>query len=294
MKKQLLLLISLITFLISCNKSNVQFFKYTHDEWSLSIDIPQSMCLTKTDNYSLQFEGNQRIVKILRAKPGDKWNLEKFANSIVGSNGSQLTLNTKNDTLIAYEISKGLSVIPAHIFSIHSIEGFSILVFTYGFSVETHINICNSITISTTKNTNDFTSYSGDYMNLDYPSNWYLNENPHTETADVYIGQNDNEFGLWLFCFKLENGYDFKGAMNELANNWRELGQVNIEYEMINGNEWCKHDIKLNIQGQEGRQISYYAYKDNVVYNIKFGNKSDLVSSNLGVIRTIMNSVEIK
>ncbi len=91
----------------------------------------------------------------------------------------------------------------------------------------------------------------------------------------------------------MEDDITFKDAMTDIANNWREVAKVNMSYQQINGEEWCKLDIRMNMQGQTGRQISFYRQKGNYIYNIKFGNNTTDVEKNLVVIDSIMTSVKI-
>ena len=82
--------------------------------------------------------------------------------------------------------------------------------------------------------------------------------------------------------------------MNNIAENWREVAKVSVSNEQINGVKWCKHDIRMNMQGQEGRQISYYSLKGCYIYNVKFGNSAVEVEKNLSLIDSIMATVTIK
>lgn len=289
--KSKILLFSVIALLISCHNNIVQMSHYNYDDWALSIDVPNSLNFTKKDNYSLQFEGNKKILKVMRTQIGEQWDLTEFANQIVGSNRSKLSLKEQNDSLIVYEISKGIINMPAHIFSVHNINGYSILVFTYGLSLDTHNLICKSIHIKKNISNREEVTYNGEYLSIKYNSDWIVDNNPKTQTADVYIGQSNKEFGLWIFRFELQEGVDYKEAMSELANNWKNFGHVNVDWVTFNDIEWCAQDIKMEIEGQECRQISYYTYKDNFVYNIKFGNKADLVGSFMSSIEKVMSSV---
>ena len=66
---------------------------------------------------------------------------------------------------------------------------------------------------------------------------------------------------------KVEFEQSFKDAMTDIANNWREVAKVNMSYQQINGEEWCKHDIRMNMQGQ-GMNINGY----NGIQNQTSGN----------------------
>ena len=58
--------------------------------------------------------------------------------------------------------------------------------------------------------------------------------------------------------------------------------------------EWCKHDIKMNIQGDKLRQISFYREVNGYIYNIKFGNEALTTQQNLATVDSIMHSVVLK
>lgn len=304
MRKKIIFLIGVIATLFSCQNQVEDMSEYSNSDKTIFCKIPVYMKLTKETTKSLLFEGNRKLVNIMwmESANGDKWDIEKFTQQMIGGNSSNLTLVEHNDTLIAYEIQKGMTTIPAHIISLHEKDGYSIMVCTMGMSMETHQSISNAIRC---KSTNHITSqekiainknitYDGEYIKLLYPEHWDIDEHPNTLTADVYIGQKNHAFGVWLFRFEIEDGITFKEGMIDVANNWREIAEVDVSYKRINGKEWCRQDIRMNMQGQENRQVSYYCQKDNYVYNVKFGNARKEVDENIATIDSIMSSIILK
>lgn len=170
----------------------------------------------------------------------------------------------------------------------------SIIVAIMGINIATHNTISNSVLDKMTVTKNKTTLYEGKYMNLYYPSNWIVDEHPKSMVADVYIGQKNYIFGMWLFRIENESGISFKKAMAEMANSYREIAKIDLTYEKINGREWCKQNIQMNVQGQNYRQISYYCQIGSHIYNVKFGNSASEIQNNLVVINSIMASINIK
>ena len=47
--------------------------------------------------------------------------------------------------------------------------------------------------------------FEGKYLDIQYPSSWSVNKSPGTYTADIYIGNSDHSFGVWIFRFEQED-----------------------------------------------------------------------------------------
>lgn len=170
----------------------------------------------------------------------------------------------------------------------------SIIVAILGINIATHNTISNSVLDRMTVTKNKTTLYEGKYMNLYYPSNWIVDEHPKSMVADVYIGQKNYTFGMWLFRIENESGISFKKAMSEMGNSYPGIAKVDLAYEKINGREWCKQNIQMNVQRQNYRQISYYCQIGSHIYNVKFGNSASEIQNNGEIINSIMASINIK
>lgn len=289
-------LIPLILFSSCQNRSgkSAEMLTYYTSDSTISCKVPSYMSLTKKDHESVLFQGNQKLVQIIKTSSPHNWDLEKFAQSLIGNKRSELTLTESNDTLIVYEIQKGIITIPAHIFSLHERNGYSIMVMTLGLNLSTHNTISNSVISKATVTKNETALYEGKYMNLYYPSDWIVDEHPKSMVADVYIGQKNYTFGMWLFRIENESGISFREAMSEMGNSYRGIAKIDLTYEKINGREWCKQNIQMNVQGQKYRQISYYCQNRNHIYNVKFGNRASDIQNNGEIINSIMASINIK
>lgn len=291
-------MLAILTFFCSCvNNSNNEIesmSEYCTNDSFLCCSIPSFLHLTKADGQSMQFEGNKKFAKVMIVSSSERSVKDVYVEQLVGNNRSKLTVVEENDTITAFEIQRGMTTIPAQIVSIYKRNGYAVLLATMGIDLDLHKTIGKTIKCNGDGKELALKSYQGEYFNLDYPSEWTLDETPGTQTADVFIGNTDHSFGLWLFRFEKEDGISFDEAMTSLAENWREVAAVSMSYETINGVEWCKHGIQMSTQGQEGRQISYYAPKGNMIYNIKFGNKAQEVEKNQTLIHDIMRSVELK
>ena len=297
MKKQLIFICTCAILFFSCHnrtKETIESMSEYHTSDNIMYcKVPASLHLTKEDSHSLQFEDGKKIVKIMITDSSNGWNLSGFAEQMVGNMRSKLTLVELNDSVIAYEIQKGITTIPAQMFSVYERNGYSVLLTTMGIDLDVHKAMGRTILCKDKDRKKANTNYQGEYLSLSYPSGWIVDEHPNTQTSDVYISQSNHAFGVWLFRFEMEDDITFKDAMTDIANNWREVAKVNMSYQQINGEEWCKLDIRMNMQGQTGRQISFYRQKGNYIYNVKFGNNTTDVEKNLVVIDSIMTSVKI-
>ena len=120
-----------------------------------------------------------------------------------------------------------------------------------------------------------------------------LVEGPELD-ADLRRGELLDRNGNPLVTNRQGNSVVFESANFPVADSERNaLIYSLIRLFEINGEEWCKLDIRMNMQGQTGRQISFYRQKGNYIYNIKFGNNTTDVEKNLVVIDSIMTSVKI-
>ena len=142
--------------------------------------------------------------------------------------------------------------------------------------------------------TGDMKIYNGKYCQIEYPRLWIVNETPRTLTADVFIGLTNSAFGVWIFRFEKGRISSFKKAMEEVATRWRQFASVEISYVRINGVDWCKQDIQMDMIGEKCRQISYYTQSGGYIYNVKFGNSKFFVDMAISTINEMMNSFIIK
>jgi len=300
MKKRIIIIMAVVAILCSClNRTNgiiEAMLEYKTADSVLYCKVPSYLNLTRTEEHSLQFEGGKKMAKVMIIPFADRWVKDDYANKMVGDFRSKMTLVENNDSITAYEIQRGMTVIPAQMVSVYKRNGYAVILATMGIDLEVHKAMGQSIRCKAkeTKNESETSNYQGEYISLNYPAIWNVNEHPNTQTADVYISQSNHAFGVWLFRFKVEDGITFKEAMKSIAKKWREVAKVNMSYEQINNVEWCKHDIRMNMQGQEGRQISYYSLKGYYIYNVKFGNNAAEIEKNQSMIDSIMATVVIK
>ena len=301
--KNSIFLIGFIMALTACHNKNVNMSEYSNSDKTITCKLPSYMRLTKESKYLIMFAGNQKIARIIWAlsENDGHWDMERSAEQMLGKNKSKLTLVEQNDSLIAYEARSGNISLPASVFSLHEISGYSVLLFTMGFTVESHLSISDSIRCKPVKKKNEFktgtTTYDGEYINLEYPSHWEIDNSLNFLTSDVYIRQPDRTFGVQLFRFEREDSTTFHDDMTQLVNSWRETSNVDMSYETINGKKWCRHDIQTNSLEMVIQQISYYCWKDCYIYNVRFTHLKDSVTDITQyntTIKEIMSSVIIK
>ena len=301
MKKSCLIIGAVAIGLYSCQNRTEKAIEsmsgyYTADS-VLYCKVPSNLSLIRTDGHSLQFEGGKKSARVMIIPIANRMVKDDFAQRMVGDFRSKMTLVEDNDSISAYEIQRGITTIPAQMVSVYNRNGYAIILATMGIDLKVHKAMGQSIRCkekSPGDKDNEHRKYQGDYLSLDYPSSWIVNEHPNTQTADVWIMQKDRAFGVWIFRFEKEDGTSFEETMTGIANNWREVAKLDMTYEQINDIKWCKHDIRMSMQGQEGRQISFYCQRGNYIYNVKFGNSSVEVGKNQVIINSIMASVELK
>lgn len=300
--KKYIFVLSPLLFISSCqNRTKTETIEsmsgyYTTDS-VLFCKVPSYLSQTRTAGLSLQFEGGNKMAKVMIIPVANRKVKDDFAQQMIGDSRSKMTLVEENDSVSAFEIQKGMATIPALMVSVYNRNGYAIILTTMGIDLKVHKAMGKSIRCKENfheDKENEYSKYQGDYLTLNYPSEWIVDDQPNTQTADIWIMRKDRAFGVWLFQFEKENGISFEETMTFIANNWREVAKVEMAYKQINGIKWCKHDIRMSMQGIEGRQISFYCLKGKHIYNVKFGNSSKEVEKNLSLIDSIMASVELK
>ena len=144
MKQKVLCITMLITIMFGCKNKDCDMIEYKNSETSLCFNVPSYMHKSKENNSSMLFEGNEKFVNFMWNKSENGWDLDKFSQKMT-KDSEDLTLVEKNDTLIVYEIQKGIATMPALIFSLQERNGYSILTTTMGISKTNHQTITNSI-----------------------------------------------------------------------------------------------------------------------------------------------------
>lgn len=143
--KKFLIYTTLIASLFACkNNNDIQMSEYTNSDQTISYKIPSYMHKTKEDNSSVLFNGNEKFVHLMWTNNENGWDLERFAQHFTNDQHG-LTLVEKNDTIIAYEIQKGVVKMPALAFSLHQRKNNSIMVMTMGIASKERQAITNSI-----------------------------------------------------------------------------------------------------------------------------------------------------
>lgn len=149
MKKIIIACIVLAFFIVSCQngrKKEIENLKecYISDS-TMYFKIPSYMYKRKEDSIAIFYEGNDRHLGIMKTKLPYKWDMYSFAQRMIGNNRRELTLVSENDSLLAYEIQKGLIHIPAATISVYKKSGYSILLYTFGLDKDLHMIIGSSI-----------------------------------------------------------------------------------------------------------------------------------------------------
>lgn len=301
MKIRIIYFITIIAILCSCQnraeKDIESMSEYYTVDSVLYCKAPSYLNLTRMEGHSLQFEGGDKVAKVMIIPIANRIVKDDFAQKMVGDFRSKMTLVEDNDSISAYEIQRGMTTIPAQMVSVYSRNGYAVILTTMGVDLKIHKAMGQSIRCKKKVHEggeNKTSRYEGQYLSLDYPSAWIVDERPNTQTADVWITQSDHAFGVWLFRFEIEAGISFEDAMTSIASNWRKVAKVDMKYEEINEVKWCKQDIRMSMQGQEGRQVSFYCLNGNYIYNVKFGNSNKEVEKNLATIDDIIASVKFK
>lgn len=290
--------ISIIATLCSCQNRTENAIEsmseYSTTDSVLICKVPSFLSLTQAEDHSLQFAGGNKMAKVMIIPVANRVVKDDLVQQMVGDFRTKMTLVEDNDSISAYEIQRGMTTIPAQMVSVYNRNGYAVILATMGIDLKVHKAMGQSIRCKEKGHEDidsEFSKYQGKYLSIEYPSEWIVDEHPNTQTADVWIMQKDHAFGVWLFRFEKEDNNSFEDAMTNIANNWREVAKVEMAYKQINDVKWCKHDIRMSMQGQVGRQISYYCQKGGYIYNVKFGNSSQAVEMNQATIELIMASV---
>lgn len=145
MKKNIILCLALLAILFSCQNGSQNLSERCTSDFTMCFKVPSYMMKTKEDAMSIQFEGNKKLVNIMKTELPDKWDMCAFAQYLIGNNRVNLTLVEQNDSLMVYEIHKGATRLSAYVFSLHERNGYSILLTTFGLNAKVHNEIGEAI-----------------------------------------------------------------------------------------------------------------------------------------------------
>lgn len=149
MKKNIILCLALVATLFSCQNGSQKEIESLSErctsDSTMCFKVPSYMMKTKEDAMSIQFEGDKKIVKIMKTELPDKWDMCSFAQYLIGNNRGNLTLVEQNDSLMVYEIHKGATRLSACVFSLHERNGYSVLLTTIGLNAKVHDEIGETI-----------------------------------------------------------------------------------------------------------------------------------------------------
>lgn len=112
---------------------------------TMCFKVPSYMFKQKEDTKSVLYTGDKKIVQIMKTELPDKWDMHSFAQHMIGDRRGNMTLVSQNDTLLVYEIQKGITHLSAFTFSLHERNGYSVLLTTFGINKELHIAIGEAI-----------------------------------------------------------------------------------------------------------------------------------------------------
>lgn len=152
MKKTVTVLMTFTSLLTGCyngnngNKNEIEILNYvcTSDS-TMCFKVPYYMHKQKEDSKSILYEGNKKLVQIMKTELPDKWNMHSFAQHMIGNKRGEMTLVSQNDSLLVYEIQKGITHFPAFAFSLLERNGYSVLLTTFGLNEELHLKVSKTI-----------------------------------------------------------------------------------------------------------------------------------------------------
>ena len=148
------IILSLLGIVIkSCNadfhdgneKEIVELKDVCSSDSTICFKVPYYMHKQKEDSKSILFEGNKKLVQIMKTVLPDKWNMHSFAQHMIGNKRGEMTLVSQNDSLLVYEIQKGITHLPAFAFSLLERNGYSVLLTTFGLNEELHLKVSKTI-----------------------------------------------------------------------------------------------------------------------------------------------------
>lgn len=149
MKKSIVVCIALAISLASCHNGSKKEIENLKEgctsDMTMCFKVPSCMYKQKEDSKSVFYVGQKKLVQIMKTELPDTWNMKAFAQHMIAGKQGDLTLVSQNDTLMVYEIQKGLTRIPAFVFSLHERNGYSVLLTTFGLNEDVHTAIGNAI-----------------------------------------------------------------------------------------------------------------------------------------------------
>ncbi|MDM8146611.1 hypothetical protein QUW02_11890 [Bacteroides eggerthii] len=278
-----------ILFLSSCEqKKEITYEKYICLDKSYSIEVPSNVVQGKCIADFMSFEDSQYNLLIRVERINESSIDEYISNKDIKDNSFTYNLFQSSDTTSYFKITRGNNMWSAYdLYMLKKIMGTNYLINVNSdyLNKSEMIEIINHIYTSmsqevkqkevcvSSKDTQETISsiYSNKYYSIKYPKEWNITEKLN-EMTDVYIGSQTENFGFTIVRFETEYTLsEINADGNESIR--QAVFRIKEEKPIILKGLKCYRAIhEVSVQNQNVKHISYTFKKDNMLYNIKFGN----------------------
>lgn len=283
--------VMLTLLFFSCEqKKEVSYKKYYSLDKSYSVEIPSNAVQERpiVDFMSFEDSKSRLIITVKRIK---EKSIEGYIqNKDITNNTFSYNLFQSSDTTHFYKITRGNNMWSAYdLFMLKRMDGKIYLIevtsdvigrsemiemikHIYSSMQSNRIEKASAASDSEEKKTISLEkTYSTRFYSIKYPKGWQKQEHLD-EMTDVYIGSLQEDFGFTIVRF--ETDYTLTEANAEGNTNIQEAGfRILDEKQMSVDGAKCYRAIQeISLQDQKIKHISYTFKKNNVLYNVKFGN----------------------
>lgn len=309
MKRIILLFFEAIFMLgfISCSSNQSCKFK-TEELWDwFYMDIPENLYLDK--KYYIEnkmacyteYSNPRSFLTIFMEDSVNKSILLEQVNADkegYTKQGYYVTNYTISDSVASFKFGKGMLTGKAH-YVIKDFYGIFHFVVKYvgieGYNIDVIKHIANSIQLRAQLPDTDLSydpTFENKYFSLTYPKAWLYMEHPD-EMSDVYIGANDEQFGVIIVRF--EQAMGLVEINREISDELKKLGlTVHSSRLKIAGKDGYKTISYGNLGGQNVKFIEY-SFKDaDMFYDLKFGGEAKSVDKYNKEMEKIVTSFKLK
>lgn len=309
MNKKIIGIVTSLLLLFSCGqKKEMAYNTYVSPNKSYSLEIPSNAVKGKCLEDFMSFQDKESGL-IVCVRSVEESTIDEYTHKDDATDGGfTYTLFHSSDTTSFYKITRGNNMWSAYeLYMLRKLNdrNYIIQVSSDKIGQSDIIKIIRHIYSSMKQITKkDKTiinesiqrkalesSYSNKYYTIKYPKEWKIIE-PLDEMTDVYIGSEVDKFGFTIVRFKTE--YTLSEINTEGNESIRQAGFNIKEDKLISlqGQKCYKAILETCMQNQKVKHISYTFKKDDMLYNIKFGNVATRVQE--AIAADIMESFYLK
>ncbi|MBQ8424312.1 MAG: hypothetical protein IJY36_08695 [Coprobacter sp.] len=290
---------------------NIKYKKYLSHNKQYEVEIPDNFTQTHALGDLLAFQQSSTNLILVIDILEDNKSIHEYLKNRHSESDFDYNLYTSSDSTYYYKITRGLNpmwcayelnaikIIGDRRYKItlssasQGREYMEILIKHIQESLSIYNRERGNLSKKQNQSNDLFHIRNTDYYSIEYPKTWKIIAGIN-EMTDVYIGSENDKLGFTIVFFDTE--YSLFDIYNESKSNMIAAGAKLVldKKDTINGEPCFVLSFEYQIEHQHIKDISYIFKKNNTMFSIKFGTDKNEINTNAELIKTIINSFQIK